>query len=55
MEQELNRRNIGFRESDSAFLAVDDVAALRAAADRLSPQLIRQRLDYWTLIPLISA
>jgi hypothetical protein len=50
MEQELNRRNIGFRKNDNAFLAVDDVAALQAAADRLSPQIIRQRLDYWTLI-----
>src|SRR4029077_17433560 len=35
---------------DNAFLAVDDVAALQAAADRLSPDIIRQRLDYWTLI-----
>lgn len=50
IEQELNRRRIGFRKNDNAFLAVDDVAALQAAADRLSPQIIRQRLDYWTLI-----
>jgi hypothetical protein len=50
MEQELNRRGIGFRKHDNAFLAVDDVQQLQAAADRLSPQVIRQRLDYWTLI-----
>jgi len=50
IEQELNRRNIGFRKNDNAFLAVEDVAALQAAADRLSPQIIRQRLEYWTLI-----
>jgi len=50
LEQELNRRHIGFRKQDNAFLAVDDVAALQAAADRLSPAIIRQRLDYWTLI-----
>jgi len=50
IEQELNRRKIGFRKNDNAFLAVDDVAALQAAADRLSPEIIRQRLDYWTLI-----
>jgi hypothetical protein len=31
-------------------LAVDDVAALQAAADRLSPTTIRKQLDYWTLI-----
>jgi hypothetical protein len=30
--------------------AVDDVAALQAAADRLGPQIIRKQLDYWTLI-----
>jgi len=35
MERELTRANIGFRKSDNAFLAVDDLAALQAAADRL--------------------
>jgi hypothetical protein len=50
IEQELNRSHIGFRKSDNAFLAVDDVAALQAAADRLSPQIIRQQLDYWTFL-----
>jgi hypothetical protein len=57
IEQELNRAQIGFRKNDNAFLAVDDVAALQAAADRLSPDIIRQRLDYWTLIlgPKFSA
>ncbi|HYY29295.1 MAG TPA: hypothetical protein VE860_15185 [Chthoniobacterales bacterium] len=48
IEQELNRAQIGFRKNDNAFLAVDDVAALQAAADRLSPDIIRKRLDYWT-------
>jgi hypothetical protein len=57
IEQELNRAQIGFRKNDNAFLAVGDVAALQAAADRLSPQIIRERLDYWTLIvgPKFSA
>jgi hypothetical protein len=57
IEQELNRAKIGFRKSDNAFLAVDDVAALQAAADKLSPAIIRERLDYWTLIlgPKFSA
>src|SRR5215469_11914046 len=50
IEQELNRKKIAFRKNDNAFLAVDDVRALQAAADRLSPAIIRQRLDYWTLI-----
>src|ERR1700758_4139164 len=50
IEQELKRAQISFRKTDNAFLAVDDVAALQAAADRLSPEIIRKRLDYWTLI-----
>jgi hypothetical protein len=50
IEQELKRAQISFRKTDNAFLAVDDVAALQAAADRLSPAIIRGRLDYWTLI-----
>src|SRR6201981_4229397 len=57
IEQELNRAGIGFRKHDNAFLAADDPAALQAAADRLSPALIRERLDYWTLVlgPKFSA
>ena len=50
MEQELNRNKIGFRKNDNAFLAVDDVAALQRAADRLSGEVIGERLDYWTLL-----
>jgi hypothetical protein len=50
IEQELNRARIGFRKNDNAFLAVDDPAALQAAADRFSPEIIRARLEYWTLI-----
>ena len=50
IERELTRGGIGFRKDDNAFLAVDDVAALQTAADRLSPQIIRKQLDYWTLI-----
>lgn len=50
IEQELNRAQIGFRKNDNAFLAVDEPAALQAAADRLSPALMRERLDYWTLL-----
>jgi len=50
IERELVRADIGFHKNDNAFLAVDDVAALQAAADRLSPPIIRNQLDYWTLI-----
>src|SRR5215813_12185489 len=57
IEHQLNQANIGFRKNDNAFLAVDDVAALQAAADKLSPDIIRKRLDYWTFIlgPKFSA
>jgi hypothetical protein len=50
IEQELKRARIGFRKNDNAFLAVDDVVALQAAADRLSPQIVRKQLDYWTFL-----
>ena len=57
IEHQLNQANIGFRKNDNAFLAVDDVAALQAAADMLSPDIIRKRLDYWTFVlgPKFSA
>ena len=57
IEQQLNRAKIGFRKDDNAFLAVGDVAALQAAADKLSPEIIRRRLDYWTFLlgPKFSA
>jgi hypothetical protein len=57
MERELLRAEIGFKKQDNAFLAVDDVAALQAAADRFNPEVIRERLDYWTfhLGPKFSA
>jgi len=47
---ELQRQGIRFRKDDNAFLWVSDVKALQAAADRLSPEIIRKRLDYWTLV-----
>jgi hypothetical protein len=50
IEQELKKAQVAFRKNDNAFLAIDDVAALQAAADRLSPQIIQKQLDYWTLI-----
>jgi hypothetical protein len=57
IEHQLNHANVGFRKNDNAFLAVDDVAALQAAADKLSADIIRKRLDYWTFVlgPKFSA
>jgi hypothetical protein len=50
IEQELKQKQIGFRKNDNAFLAVDDVAELQAAADRLSAEIIGKQLDYWTFL-----
>ena len=47
---QLQRQGIGFRKDDNAFLWVSDPKALQAAADRLRPEIIRQRLDYWTWV-----
>ena len=50
IQRELECNGIGSHKNDNAFLAVNDVAALQAAADRLSPDIIRKQLDYWTLM-----
>jgi len=47
---ELQRQGVRFRKDDNAFLGTTNLAALQAAADRLSPEIIRKRLDYWTLV-----
>jgi hypothetical protein len=47
---DLQRRGVRFRTDDNAFLWTANLAALQAAADRLHPELIRQRLEYWTLV-----
>jgi hypothetical protein len=47
LAQELTRAGVTFRKDDNAFLAVADVAALEAAAERLTPRLIEQRCDHW--------
>jgi hypothetical protein len=48
MAQELTRQQIAFAKDDNAFLATADLPALQAAADRLGPELLRERCDYWT-------
>jgi hypothetical protein len=57
IEVELKRSRVQFRKNDNAFLSVSNPKALQAAADRLSPDLIRQRLDYWSFLlgPKFSA
>jgi hypothetical protein len=57
LAQELTRLGVGFRKDDNAFLAVDDLAALEAAAERLTPRLLEQRCGYWVrqLAPRFTA
>lgn len=50
IERELKRAGVQFRKDDNAFLWVADQKTLQAAADRLSPQLIRKQLDHWTWV-----
>ncbi len=50
IENELNREGVTFRKDDNAFLATSDPEALQRAADRLSPKIIRERLEYWTFV-----
>ena len=50
IEKELVREKVGFRKNDNAFLAVSDPEALQVAADRFTSEVIRKRLEYWTLI-----
>ena len=47
---ELQRQGVRFRKDDNAFLWTDNPQALQTAADRLSTEIIRKRLDYWTLV-----
>jgi hypothetical protein len=57
LARELTRLGVSFRKDDNAFLAVDDLAALEAAAERLTPDLIEQRWRAWVrqLAPRFTA
>src|SRR5437899_2834868 len=50
IENELKRTKVAYRKNDNAFLWVADPEALQAAADRLSEEVLRKRLDYWTFL-----
>ena len=55
--RELARKGVAFTQHDNAICAVKDPAALDAAAAAWSPELIAERIDYWTfhLGPKFSA
>jgi len=50
LEAELNRTGISFRKKDNAFMAVDNPQAFQEASDRLTPELLQERFDYWTFL-----
>jgi hypothetical protein len=50
MEVELTQRGVTFRKSDNAFLSCSDPLILQEVADRLTPDVIRERLEYWTFL-----
>src|SRR5207237_3009978 len=54
---ELERQGVRFRRDDNAFLWTANPEALQVAADGLTAQMIRKRLDYWTRVlgPKFSA
>jgi hypothetical protein len=52
IEKELEKESIGitFHKNDNAFLATSDPEALQAASDRFTHEVIRKRIEHWTII-----
>ena len=49
IEGQLNSRRIKFKKHDNAILSTSSPRALQAAANRLTPNVIRARIQAWTL------
>ena len=50
IERQLEKQGVKFDKRDNAFVAVEDVTKLQQAADTMTGELIRKRLDYWTFV-----
>jgi len=50
IEQELSRAGVRYKKDDNAFLSIEDPGVLQAAADKLTPDVILERIEYWSLI-----
>jgi len=50
IEQELSKIGIKYKRNDNAFVSVEDPVMLQSAADSLNHDIIRERIEYWTLI-----
>lgn len=48
LERQLTRQGVKFAKRDNAFVAVEDVKQLQEAADGLTGEAVRKRLNYWT-------
>ena len=46
----LRAENIRFRMKENAFVSVADPDALQAAAERIDPRGIQERIEYWTFL-----
>jgi hypothetical protein len=46
----LAAEGVRFRMKENAFVSVADHGALQAAADRIDPHIIQERIDYWTFM-----
>ena len=50
IENQLKEKGVTFRKDDNAFVSVADPVELQKAADSLTAEVIRKRLDRWTLL-----
>jgi hypothetical protein len=50
IERELISEGVSFRKNDNAFVSSDSPEAIQKAADKLTPEIIAERLDHWLSI-----
>lgn len=50
IEQELMKSGIDYTKKENAFLSPSDNNIIQDIADKLTPEIIRKRLDYWSFV-----
>jgi len=50
IEQELKKSGLDYRKEDNSFLSPVDNKTIQDIADRFNPEIIRERLDYWSFV-----
>ena len=48
--ERLKKKNKRFTKNDNAFLSIEHPEVLQQVADELSPEIITERLNYWTFV-----